>query len=691
MDKGIPKIMEQHPGHISELGGREIALEPSLFGREDDFRKFCRQFAKSLTAAGDDGRQQVVEDMRERVRGLAPRPAPKSAVALQFACSVVVDIVAQGWKLVPGRKRIQIQSPRLEGETPEEIKRRIRAGHLLERDAQLREASVAEFIKGMEQRRLGPLGWVSVYSLMRDGRELAGKLRAAVNAKSADERDGLLRAAISPYLQAVETDATCPVTGLKLTDIWRYFRHTWVSTYKSLPGRSMMVLVRDAAAPQHPVIGIAALGSSMAQQTLRDEWIGWDSDVFIKKLIAEPSAKWCRWVHDSVERLLNSIYQKDFLAEGILKRRELRHPTEDAIARLLKEATRAAEAHRFFPAAADHKSNTNGNGTGEIDWERQATTPLFRSKRAKTLALALGIRRSLQEAGLKDGSADSLKSALEDSKARHVIRQLVRLVKAEHVGVDMMDIIICGAVAPYSTLLGGKLVCLLLASPEIVQFYRARYGKQSSIIASSMKGQAVVRPPNLVLLATTSLYGVGSSQYNRVRVPLEEVGGKAGAKVEYTELGMSKGYGSYHFSKASIDYLETLVPRGGEKRKVNSIFGEGVNPLMRKLRDGLADVRLPAEDLLLHGNPRVVYGVPIAKNFREVLLGRDAKPKYLLSLKGAEKHTTLLAGFWRKRWMSGRITRPGILEEVAKHTLSYPITHGARVELPGDRESELFG
>jgi hypothetical protein len=690
MDKRISKVMEQRPGDILELDRREIALEPNLFGREDDFRKFCRQFAKSLTTACDDGRQKVIEETRDEVQALAPRPAPKDALALQFACSVVVDIVAQGWKLVPRRKRIQIQSPRIEGETPDEIKRRIRAGHLLERDAQLRETSVAEFIKGMEQRRLGPSGWVSVFSVMRDGRELAGKLRTAVNAQPDDKRGEFLRATISPYLQVVETDAACPITGLKLTDIWRYFRHTWVSTYKSLPGRSMMVLVRDAAAPHHPVIGIAALGSSMAQQTLRDEWIGWDSDVFIKQIIEKPSAKWCRWVHDSVERLLNSLFQKDFLVEGILKQRELRNPTDNAIAGLLKEGTRAAEAHRFFPGAADHKSNTHGNGTGEIDWEGQATTPLFRSKRAKTLALVLGIRRNLQKAGLKDCSAASLKRALENSQARHAVRQLVRLVKAEHVGVDMMDIIICGAVPPYNRLLGGKLVCLLLASPEIVQFYRARYGEQSSIIASSMKGETVVRPPNLVLLATTSLYGVGSSQYNRVRVPLEDVGGKRGGKLEYTELGISKGYGSYHFSKASIDYLETLIPRGRD-RKVNSIFGEGVNPLMRKLRDGLADVGFPAEDLLLHGNPRVVYGVPIADNFREVLLGQDAKPKYYLSLKQAEKHTALLAEFWRKRWLVGRITRPGILEDVTKHTLAYPVTHGARVSLPQDRETDLFG
>lgn len=501
----------------------------------------------------------------------------------------------------------------------------------------------------------------------------------------------MLRSVIVPYIQAVDAESLCPLTGLKLIDIWRYFRHTWVSTYKSLPGRSMMLLVRDAAAPFHPVIGIAALGSSMAQQSLRDEWIGWDSDTFIQKLVEKPTARWCQWVHDSIERLLKALYQKDLLAEGLVDRRELRKPTDEVIARLLKEAARAAEAHRLYPSAADHKSNSNGNGTVLPDWEKQAQTQLFRSKRAKTIATLLGIRRNFQEAGLQDKTAAALRKALENPKAKHALRQLVRLVKAEHVGVDMMDIIICGAVAPYNVLLGGKLVCLMLTSPEIVQFYRTRYGTQASIIASSMKGAAVVRPPNLVLLATTSLYGVGSSQYNRVRVPLDAVGGKAGNLLEYKELGVSRGFGSYHFSTASLDYLETLIPRGGDSRKVNSIFGEGVNPLMRKLRDGLDEVGLPADELLLHGNKRVVYGVPIAENFREVLLGHDSQPKYFLSAKRAKRHTEMLADFWRKRWLSGRITRAGVLEQVVKHTLSYPITHGARVQLPEERESDLFG
>jgi aminoglycoside phosphotransferase len=92
----------------------------------------------------------------------------------------------------------------------------------------------------------------------------------------------------------------------------------------------------------------------------------------------------------------------------------------------------------------------------------------------------------------------------------------------------------------------------------------------------------------------------------------------------------------------------------------------------------------------MHGNPRVVYGVPIAENFREVLVGRDRRPKYCLSLKKAREHSELLAEFWRKRWLAGRITRPGILEAVNKHTLSYPITHGARVRLPEEGEGDLF-
>jgi hypothetical protein len=135
---------------------------------------------------------------------------------------------------------------------------------------------------------------------MRDGRELGRKVQMAAAEQNPELRLEVLREAISPYLQVVESGSTCQLTGLKLSDIWRYFRHTWANTYKSLPGRSMMILVRDAAVSCHPVIGIAALGSSMAQQTQRDKWIGWDSERFVEQLIAKPTARMCRWIQQSI-------------------------------------------------------------------------------------------------------------------------------------------------------------------------------------------------------------------------------------------------------------------------------------------------------------------------------------------------------------------------------------------------------
>ena len=87
---------------------------------------------------------------------------------------------------------------------------------------------------------------------------------------------------------------------------------------------------------------------------------------------------------------------------------------------------------------------------------------------------------------------------------------------------------VCGAVQPYNAILGGKLVAMLAASPEIVVEYRHRYSAAQSEIASSMAGRPIVRTPVLVLLGTTSLYGVGSSQYNRIEIPCDRIGGTAG-------------------------------------------------------------------------------------------------------------------------------------------------------------------
>mgnify|MGYP004260057073 CR=1 FL=1 len=77
---------------------------------------------------------------------------------------------------------------------------------------------------------------------------------------------------------------------------------------------------------------------------------------------------------------------------------------------------------------------------------------------------------------------------------------------------------ICGAVAPYNKILGGKLISMLMASPEVNEYAAAKYKNTPSIIASSIKGDIVIRKSDIVLLDTTSLYGQSPNQYTRSKI-----------------------------------------------------------------------------------------------------------------------------------------------------------------------------
>ena len=60
------------------------------------------------------------------------------------------------------------------------------------------------------------------------------------------QKDKILNV-IMPYAQIVDSSAICLETGLKLNEIWRYFRYTWSIPTRSVPGRAMPILIRDSA------------------------------------------------------------------------------------------------------------------------------------------------------------------------------------------------------------------------------------------------------------------------------------------------------------------------------------------------------------------------------------------------------------------------------------------------------------
>ena len=82
---------------------------------------------------------------------------------------------------------------------------------------------------------------------------------------------------ISPVIEICQTK--------EQHSIFRFFRHYWSSPHSEYVGRRIRVLIRDEALPNKPLMGIAALGSSIIHIPERDEWIGWDKKTRTKNLI----------------------------------------------------------------------------------------------------------------------------------------------------------------------------------------------------------------------------------------------------------------------------------------------------------------------------------------------------------------------------------------------------------------------
>lgn len=623
-------------------------------------RRACLGFARRLA------------DIRYGAEAALPKSTDAGVMA---ACYVLQDLARQGWAIRTDATRVQVQPPSTEADADAE-KARVRRQELIKRDEQLRQPSVRRFIEQMEQPREFCGSFISIFSLMRDGRELATRLEDVGD----DAPPSTWRSAIDPYVQIVHAGARCEHTGLRLVDVWRYFRHTWTNQYTSTPGRTLPLLIRDRAARHHPVIGIAALGSAIVQIRERDEWIGWQPQQFLSKLERAPDLRWARWVMRRLDVTLAELYLDDLVEDGLYWPSLWDDPADDAIDKLRAEADIRRRDHHRFARRADFKK-TAASTEGSL-WQDRAESDLFRSKRCLALADLLRCRQALLPHLSPTPSRKGLQAALADADGRRAIGDILRRAKAEAVGTEIVDLTVCGAVPPYSAVLGGKLVSMLAVSPGVVRAYRDRYADYASEIASSMAGRSIRRRSNLVFVGTTSLYGSSTSQYNRLRLPASVFSGTS--DIVFRRLGKSRSFGTSHLSSASVAALVTLAERSRVGVRVNSIFGEGVNPKLRKIRDGLDLLGWPSDELLRHRRPRIVYGVSLVDNLLDYLLGVDAAPDYRFR-RNAANDDGRIAEWWYERWLAKRVQQPHVMASVRSHTLERPVQHGARVVLPPKR------
>ncbi len=667
--------------------------------------------ARLALGSADPGRQlrSRAEDARAAFEVLASRaagsngnaPTEDAKLLARDAAwlSVLADLVVQGWRVGIDPPNVTLGAPlsqAMSGEAPVAAKARVRAALEELRADAIAEPATREFVRSMGTRRAFAGRRVSVLDLVDDGEQLAALLAqcAAYNPPLRAER---LSSIVRPRVEPVIVGARCDFTGLELMDIWRYFRLTWALPYRSTPGRMFAFLVRNDARPGKPIMGIGALASPVAQLSRRDDWIGWSLPA-LKRRIAADAAWWPRQLQAllrTVTRTLSETRVDDLLVDanafqGRGLEQCLLDISRDAAAQRIatlqpwrwrgpgEMVTDGQQPSAVGPGAAEGLRRALPTlPTGETDWRAASEDPLFKRKRAKLAADLLSAHRVLSRAPA-DGDEALSRIAKDRDFARAVS---IGLRECRKVGIAsrVLDLSVCGAVAPYGPLLGGKLVALAVGAAELRAAYTARYVGQVSEIASQMAGREIRRAAGYCAVTTTSLYGVASSQYNRLALLVGD--GPSAKQLRWRPLGLSVGFGTVHLSRSTLTALTaaTEVHFGG--RNVNYRFGEGNSPSLRQAREGLQLLVADPNSVLNHEASRRVYGYAVSDDALTALcLDEECSadlPRF-----------DAIAEAWRRRWLVSRVASEEVLSSVAAQG---PAIVAARLSVPAEGDSRQMG
>jgi hypothetical protein len=612
-----------------------------------------------------------VSFIRKEIEAMKDKEESLNRLKYVAALSVLVDLSQQGWifDIEDGNLVLKMETDNVDD------KKMLRYRLSAERNAQFKTDSVASFIRRMEADKKYKDRIVSIKSLIGDPQFLLNKIKN-------HER------VCDPYIQLVTSDRD-EYTGYKLSDIWRYIRYTWSIPYKSMPGRNLFYLVRDRLQPCHPIIGIFALGNSVLNLTVRDDDIGWTVEAIKKNMGRRMEINYCNQALSETDgktvkvKITKPIESKeeydkriseyadkiyplllkniaaaidDLYVKDLGYHRQTRYPKQEQVDQLLKIAAEYAE-----------KSINNKNNEVSPDWEAEAQTNLFKRKRASELAKLLSTRIIFNK-GKGKTNKERLQYLLSNEEGRKAINTALIANRKCKIGSNMMDIIVCGAIPPYNELLGGKLVSMLACSPAVIRDYTNHYSNQISEIASRMKGKKVVRDSRLVYLGTTSLYAIGSSQYNRIKVPLSNEG-----TLEFRKMGVTEGYGTVFFSRETTNLFSKILELQDGGKRINHVFGEGTSPRFRMISRGLNAIGIRADAFLRHYSPRIVYSINLAKNTNEFLLGVEEDVDYGFDLEDTndvDEKTQEIIEFWYTRWLEKRLTTVDIEERLKSFKLS---------------------
>ena len=203
---------------------------------------------------------------------------------------------------------------------------------------------------------------------------------------------------------------------------------------------------------------------------------------------------------------------------------------------------------------------------------------------------------------------------------------------------SVMDLYICGAVPPYSFLLGSKLVAGLATAREVGDAFRAKYTGAKGIISGEEK------PAELLVVTTTSALG-RSSLYNRLKLRTHPV-------TEFRRIGFTEGWGHFSVGDDLFMRLRDHLISEDHKYANGHSFGTGPNWRLRTIRAAMKSLGVD-DGLLKHGIRREVFAAELSDTARQQLREGIQGP-------GARPTAAEIAEAALNRWMRPRYEREGL-------------------------------
>ncbi len=588
-----------------------------------------------------------------RLKGEQPSTTTDSLKFKTF-CSLLADLAELNWTIEITRKGFEISPPKYIKSAEAKIKAKESNQKAAQTD--ISNLQDANFIN----RLRNPFGSKakSIDALVDDGNELKNLFEKINKIKNEEKKIEELKKIIKPEIQHCFLDETCSFTGIRLMDIWRYFRLTWSMPYQTSNARTMPFLVRNGARPNKPVIGIFQLVNPFFNNTGRNNFLKWDNYLSAVKEIKDKNLTIDELGNaflKSIEKALSETRYDDF----DLKETDIKKPNDQIISHFSK-LTEKYRTQEHEEEKINYVKKIKIKTRKEVETSKsRSEEKMYLKKRSKRLSKLLFARKIFNECGLKKNPKRAITIMLQTTDGKRAMNIALEYMRQGIYSTQAADLNVCGAIAPYNEIIGGKLITLLSTSKNVIDKYNENYKKEKSIISSAVAGRDLVKPSKLLFLTVSSLYDISSSQYNRLKLYKKDFP-KLKSDLVWHEAGFTEGLGSYHISQNTSDLINELTAKV-KKFKKQSISGKGPSHKIRKIIIGLRILNLNPENIMFHNQRRRNY-VFFHKKQKEMT-------KYLYGIKKVENFNhcsseNAITEAWMKRWLVNRINRKETLNKL---------------------------